>query len=258
VDDAELARLEHENMVTGLMAVFGTIDGAYVERADGVAVLMTGLPALLFNQIIIDGTDTKTDAISRLVGTGRTRGHPFVVNLRVGADDAHVPLMAELGLQPLSDVPWIPGMAMHPIRQETSALPENHEIVRVADERMLEDNIITTANGFEMPEEWVRRAVSMAMVERPDIALYTGYTDGEPVSVGIGFRTGNTIGVYNVATVPAARRRGYGEHITRRITDDAVRAGCDVATLQASDMGKSIYQRLGYRTVVEYMGYVPA
>jgi GNAT superfamily N-acetyltransferase len=70
------------------------------------------------------------------------------------------------------------------------------------------------------------------------------------------FPTGNTIGVYNVATVPPARRRGYGEQITRRITDDAVLAGCDVATLQASDMGKPIYERLGYRTVVEYMGYV--
>ena len=44
--------------------------------------------------------------------------------------------------------------------------------------------------------------------------------------------------------------------MTTRIASDAATAGCDVAVLQASEMGRPIYERLGYRTVVEYMGYV--
>ena len=44
--------------------------------------------------------------------------------------------------------------------------------------------------------------------------------------------------------------------MTRRVVADGVAAGCDVAVLQSSDMGFSIYERLGFRTVVEYMGYV--
>ena len=35
-------------------------------------------------------------------------------------------------------------------------------------------------------------------------------------------------------------------------------AGCDVAILQASEMGRPIYERLGFRTVVEYDGCSPA
>ena len=44
--------------------------------------------------------------------------------------------------------------------------------------------------------------------------------------------------------------------MTMRIIDDGLAEGCDVAILQASDMGKPTYERLGFRTVVEYVGYV--
>lgn len=38
--------------------------------------------------------------------------------------------------------------------------------------------------------------------------------------------------------------------------DDGAADGCDVAILQATDMGRPIYERLGFRTVVQYVGYV--
>ena len=44
--------------------------------------------------------------------------------------------------------------------------------------------------------------------------------------------------------------------MTARVAADGVAAGCDVAMLQASEMGGPVYERMGYRSVVEYMGYV--
>ncbi len=44
--------------------------------------------------------------------------------------------------------------------------------------------------------------------------------------------------------------------MTARVAADGVAAGCDVAILQASDMGRPVYERMGYRRVVQYMGYV--
>ena len=59
-----------------------------------------------------------------------------------------------------------------------------------------------------------------------------------------------------MSTVPAARRRGYGEAMTARVVADGIAAGCDVAVLQASEAGRPIYERLGFQVNVRYYAYV--
>jgi hypothetical protein len=44
--------------------------------------------------------------------------------------------------------------------------------------------------------------------------------------------------------------------MTQRVVTDGTASNCNVAILQATEIGYPIYQRLGFRTVVEYMGYV--
>jgi GNAT superfamily N-acetyltransferase len=94
------------------------------------------------------------------------------------------------------------------------------------------------------------------LLGRPDCVVYVGFADGSPVASALGWRTGRTIGVYSIATVPSARRRGYGAAMTARVVADGIDAGCDVAALQASEMGRPIYERQGFRTVVRYVAYV--
>lgn len=43
--------------------------------------------------------------------------------------------------------------------------------------------------------------------------------------------------------------------MTARVMAEGVAAGCDAAALQASQMGRPIYERLGFRTVVSYAAY---
>ena len=107
-----------------------------------------------------------------------------------------------------------------------------------------------------MPDAVADTVMHDGLLERADCAMYVGYSDGGPVTTGLAIRTGRTIGVYNIATIEAARRRGLGSLMTARITADGRANGADVAILQASEMGRSVYERLGYRTVVEYDSYV--
>jgi hypothetical protein len=65
------------------------------------------------------------------------------------------------------------------------------------------------------------------------------------VYVGAGF-----VGIYGVATPPDARGRGYGEAMTWAAT--LCRPDLP-ATLQASPMGRPVYDRMGYRTVAEFL-----
>jgi GNAT superfamily N-acetyltransferase len=230
---------------------------ALVARADGVAVLASGLPFVLFNQVMVEGAEATAAALAAGIAVMRERGSPFVVNLRVGADDSFAAVALELGLVPLSERPWLPGMAMGPATPDaTPASVAGYEIRRASDASGIEDHVRTAAKGFDMAEDLIRAVVVPDLLQRDDVAVYAGYADGEPVTTGLGFRTARTIGVYNIATIETARGRGYGAAITRRVIADGVAAGCDVAILQASEMGYPIYERLGFQTVVEYRGYV--
>ncbi len=257
MDRASLALLEHQNMIEALAAAAALAPEALVERADGVALVATGLPPRLFNQVLVEWDSVRPEAIAAAVAKTRDRGDPFVVSLRSGMDDQYLPLMAQLGLVPLSTEPWMPGMALHPLPSSgTAATPLGHEIRRVTDRPGVRDLIVTGAAGFGMPVEWVEGVIGEPLVALPGASLYVGYSDGAPVTTGVGIRTGRTIGIYFIATVEAARRRGLGAAMTMRIVDDGASSGCDVAILQASHMGYPIYWRLGFETVVEYVGFI--
>jgi hypothetical protein len=255
VDTTELAQREHDNLIEAMALFTANASKGLIERRDGVALIVTGLPFLLFNEVLVESDDASPAAISKAVATTRRRGDRFAVNLRVGADDRFIPLMGDLGLVRLSPTPWIPGMALHPIPADEPRLPDGHEIRRITDRSGIEDLIAVGVPGFDIPEFAWRDTLNASLLDRDEIAVYVGYTNGMAVSTGMGVRTGATIGVYTISTVPEARGRGYATAMTRLIAAEGARSGCDVATLQASDMGLPIYERLGYRTVVEYMGY---
>lgn len=263
LDDREFARLVHHNVAASLAIAAADAPGALVRRLDGALLVATGLPLRLFNQVLAadDGTppDRVAASIREGVGVLRARGAHFALTLRRGLDDAWVPLARDgLGLVPLEPDPWMPGMALHPLPAPgaVAPAPAGHEVRRVTDEAGVADHVRVAAAGFGMPEPWVRLLVTPAILDAPGAALYVGYDGDEPVSAGLGVVTGRTVGIYNIATVEAARRRGYGAAITMRIVDDGAAAGCDVAILQASAMGRPVYERLGFRAVADYVGYI--
>src|SRR6266540_1834685 len=205
-------------MIETLCVVATQVLNARVERTDGVALIATGLPLRLFNQVLVEDDSATNEAVAAAVTIARGRGDQFIVSLRAGTDDRYFTLMAELGLVRVSDRPWMPGMALHPLTSAGAVpVPAGHEIRRITTAAGVNDHVRTAAAGFEMPQAWLEAVVTEALISHPGAALYVGYTDGLPVTTGLGIRTGETIGVYNIATVEPARRRGYGAAMTMRI-----------------------------------------
>jgi GNAT superfamily N-acetyltransferase len=59
-----------------------------------------------------------------------------------------------------------------------------------------------------------------------------------------------------VVTIPEFRRRGIGACMTRAALDHARALGHRMAFLGTSDMGRGIYERMGFRFVCTSLGYV--
>lgn len=253
----ELIALEHENWIAYLTGVIGCTKRAAVARSHGVLTILTGLPMSWFNQVLVE--DDGATPGDLLAGVARAREHgEFVVRLRSGLDDRFIPILNEAGLTPTGTETSTPGMAAFPIDPEALAAQAapGLAIVEVADEDGLNAHRQAATVGFGADPSVANATACRDLLDRSDCILYVGYADGAPVTSGLGWRTGRTIGVYSIATSPSARRRGFGAAMTARVVADGVAAGCDVAALQASEMGRPIYERLGFRTVVAYTAYV--
>ena len=81
--------------------------------------------------------------------------------------------------------------------------------------------------------------------------------DGRDVSTAVGFIIDGTTGIFSVATPEEHRGRGYGAAITAQAVRDGFHAGADLAGLQSSPMGESVYRRLGFREVERYTLFAP-
>jgi ribosomal protein S18 acetylase RimI-like enzyme len=68
--------------------------------------------------------------------------------------------------------------------------------------------------------------------------------------------SGSTVGLYNITTLPTARRRGIGFAVTATLVNAALERGATAVVLHASDDGLPVYERLGFETVCEVPQYV--
>jgi ribosomal protein S18 acetylase RimI-like enzyme len=95
----------------------------------------------------------------------------------------------------------------------------------------------------------------IGFAEDAPLVHYVGYLGGEAVATSSLITAGGAAGIYNVTTVEGARGRGIGSAMTAT----AVRAGFDrgmrFGALQASSIGRPVYERLGFAHVCDFVPY---
>ena len=117
----------------------------------------------------------------------------------------------------------------------------------------LRDHAEVLRDGFEMPQEIVDGLIQPALLGYPNLAVFVGRVDGTPVSCSLLAVSGTTAGVYNVATPPPFRGRGYGEALTWAPVIEGARRGCTHAVLQSSASGYPVYRRMGFVDLGRYV-----
>jgi GNAT superfamily N-acetyltransferase len=95
-------------------------------------------------------------------------------------------------------------------------------------------------------QAWVDATLNIGIGSTP-WRMFVGYLDGEPVATNMLFNGAGVASVYAVATVPTARGKGIGGTITLKPLLLARERGYRYGVLFSSEMGVSVYERIGFR-----------
>jgi len=83
----------------------------------------------------------------------------------------------------------------------------------------------------------------------PAMHYYLGTLHHTVVATGMLFVGSETVGIYDVATCDAYRRRGIGSAMFQHLLEDARTCNRRFCVLQASEDGLGIYVKAGFRPV---------
>lgn len=248
MNDIELANAVDASYWDSLGLMASACGGDILEQ-DGVLAIASGAPVASLNVAFVTRELPNPEAaLAQAADFFDARHLPFVVRVREGIDPASEDAVTSMGM-PYSDT--IPGMALHPMPVAPPPTIDL-EIRTVEDLETLSLFRGVLAEGFDMPQSIAEKLVTPGWLGQEAFELYVGFVGGMAVATSTLVPTPPTAGVYNVATVDRFRRRGIGEAMTWHCVLRGAARGCSVGALQASLMGKPVYERMGFRTVAPY------
>jgi ribosomal protein S18 acetylase RimI-like enzyme len=131
-----------------------------------------------------------------------------------------------------------------------AAMPRHFNILPVRTRAQLDDYAAVLAQGFgegEREARWVQTVFAqIGLAEDQAWQHLVGYVERVPVATATLFFTGETVGLYFIATAPAWRRRGLGAAITSVALEVAREREAQWAVLCASSLGYPVYRRAGF------------
>lgn len=152
-----------------------------------------------------------------------------------------------------------PGMAVSLEGWAAPPVPQGISIEVTVDPASFHEAMDVMFEGFEMPRDtqplFEERFGGYSFGPRPTSRTYLARLDGRPVATALGAILDDVLAIYNVATVPGARRRGAGSAVTAAAMTDAQARGARWAILESSEMGRRVYEGLGFRQVTQVAIY---
>ncbi len=128
-------------------------------------------------------------------------------------------------------------------------------ITRVSDEQQLKTWLRAMTIGSEGLTLLLGMVTRHGFTEDTAIHYYLGVINSQPVATSLLFLGGGVAGIYNVATIPGARRQGIGTALTVVQLLDARAQGYRIGILQSTPMGFNLYRRLGFREYCTFQAY---
>jgi GNAT superfamily N-acetyltransferase len=232
-----------------LAALGTTLPKGWAERRGGASAAATGTMATPLNRVIGEAVDADLDDVAALRARLLDDGLPHLVESRPGATALDewcrgqgmttagpgVPLMvcdtADLHVPPSNpDIAWL--------NLTAAQMPDHVDVATV---------------GYGMERDVLAGFASSTLFDEDYGAGLIGEIDGVSACTGFSIVAGDWVGVFVIATIEGFRRRGLGAALTAKLVTDAVeRNGVTRALLQSSEMGKPVYESLGFVSIEDW------
>jgi hypothetical protein len=128
--------------------------------------------------------------------------------------------------------------------------PPELDLVQVSTPEEVREFEAVSVRGFGNEEDTIApgKYHPPSVLADESMTMFVGRVAGRAAAAATGYRTDNAVGVFGVATVASARRRGYGTALTRA----AMLADTGLpAILAPSPQGLNMYRRLGFEPAGE-------
>jgi ribosomal protein S18 acetylase RimI-like enzyme len=231
--------------------IFAERGGGSVTEADGLMLTAGPHPkAYIVNSAFrVEPRLRGAAVLERALSHYGAMGFGFAVNATAHADSDVSSAAASAGWRRLIT---LPAMVVRGVVEDRSA-PEGAVVRPVHPGRDRESfgAIVAACFADEDDEATAYRMLfsEPALLGDPSVRGFIASLDDQDASVGLSIVSDDAATVGWVATLPAFRRRGLGDLVTRAATNAAFELGARLVTLQASPSGEPVYAAMGYETI---------
>ncbi len=245
----------HLNLIDSSRQLFELDPGAAIENEAGW-LFGAGSPSHPVISNAAFRSDNDVDAkefVARAKAFFEARGRGFSTWIRgEGPEDLDLAAAAsEAGLQLVYEMPE---MVLGSPAEEPH-LPDGAELRQLSEAGQADDYWRVAASSYTsigFPPEVFGSYTDNAGLLAGNVAAFIAYLDEEPVSIAMTIVSHSVAGIYWVGSLEQARGKGLGRAVTAAATNAGFGLGAEIASLQASPMGKPIYAAMGYETVFDY------
>jgi GNAT superfamily N-acetyltransferase len=248
-------RRAHLNLVDSSRQLFELDPGATVEVGDGwlFGAGTPTHPAISNAAFRIDDGLEAEQLLAKAGAFFAERKRGFSVWIR-GDEPADGDLAAAAEVAGLSLVIEMPEMLLdRPVAEPP--LPDGAELRRVASAADATDYWRVAASAYTslgFPPEVFGSYEDHTGLLAGNVAAFLAFLDGRPAGIAMAIVSHGVAGIYWVGSIEEARGKGLGWATTAAAANAGFDLGADVASLQASPMGESLYAAMGFQTVFTY------
>jgi len=246
-----LTRAIDVNQIEGYSSL-GRKKGAELHQDPDMTWFYTGVPHPIFNGVLCArfSPDTADEKIKETINYFKYRNTPMM--WWTGPCTQPPDLGNYLIKHGLAFAGNQPGMALDLLAMnENLPCPRELNIERVRNKDDLRDWLYPVRLGFNLPEFAANTLFDhfarFDLTKDKPRRHYVGRLNGKPVGSSTLFLGAGVAGVYYVASIKKARRRGIGAAMTIAPLVEARELGYRIGILQSSEKGLGVYRRIGFK-----------